>query len=95
MSSLEVDAIGLRMLAAHCQAWAAEVRIAIPLEPSGSTFQATAVAVDVVHAGVDSAGEALAGRLTSTAVMLTAASGNYSNSDEESAEQLHGVSREI
>jgi len=95
MSSLEVDAVGLHMLAAHCQAWAAEVRTAHAPQSCEMSFQATAFAVDAIDTGADSAGDALARRLTSTAAELTAASVSYSSNDKESAVPIHAASAEI
>ena len=95
MCLLEVDTVGLQMLAAHCQAWAAEVRTGSTTASGGMSCQATAAAVSVVDAGVNTAAEILAGQLQSTAARLTAASGSYSINDEESAGELHDLITEL
>ncbi len=90
MVVLEVDTIGLRMLAAHCQSWAAEVGTASPPDSPETSCQATYAAVSAVHAAVGTAGEALASRMQSTAANLIAASVDYFGTDELSGAELRG-----
>ena len=84
MGLLEVDTVGLRMLAAHCQSWAVEVGTTSVPDFVGLSCQATSAAVSAVHAEASMAGEALASRMLSTAAKLTAASDDYSVRDESS-----------
>jgi Excreted virulence factor EspC, type VII ESX diderm len=95
MGLLEVDTVGLRMLAAHCQSWAAEVGAQSVPASTGLSCQPTAAAVSAVHADVGIVAESMAGALQSTATKLTAASVNYSDTDEESATQLRELTTEV
>jgi hypothetical protein len=93
MTPLVVDTVGLRMLAAHCQSWAAEVGTASVPEPDSleMSCQATSAAVSAVHASLGRTREALAGRMQSTAANLIAAAFDYSDTDELSAAQLRDL----
>jgi hypothetical protein len=91
MGLLEVDTIGLRMLAAHCQSWAAEIDTTNQPASAGLSCQATSAAVSAVHANVGVAAQLFAGRMESAAAKLTAASVNYADDDEDSAAQLGAV----
>lgn len=95
MGLLGVDTIGLRMLAAHCESWAAEIETTNQPGCAGLSCQATSAAVAAVHAGVGAAAESLAGRMQSTAAKLTAASVQYSVNDEDSAAHLSAASIEV
>lgn len=91
MGALEVDTIGLRMLAAHCQSWAAEVEPVSPQETLGLSWQATSAAVSAVHANVSTAGRVLASRMESSAARLVAAAVDYYGADDHSAAQIHNL----
>jgi hypothetical protein len=95
MGSVEVDTIGLRMLAAHCDSWAAEVEASIQPGAVGLPCQATTAAVAAVHAGVGAAVQSLASRMQSTAAKLNAAGADYEGSDEDSAARLSAHSIEV
>ena len=95
MGLLGVDTIGLRMLAAHCQSWAAEIETTNQPGSAGLSYQATSAAVTAVHANVGAAAQSLASRMQSTAEKLTAASVQYSVNDEDSAAHLSAASIEV
>ena len=95
MGLLGVDTIGLRMLAAHCQSWAAEIETTNKPESAGLSCQATSAAVAAVHADVVAAAQSLAGRMQSTAAKLNAASVEYAVNDEESAARLGAATIEV
>jgi hypothetical protein len=95
MGLLGVDTIGLRMLAAHCQSWAAEIETTNQPGSARLSCQATSAAVAAVHASVGAAAQSLAGRMSSTAAKLTAASVQYAVNDEDSAAQLSAVGIEV
>jgi hypothetical protein len=91
MDLLDVDTVGLEMLAAHCRSWAAEVLTAIPPAQMGQSCQATERAVRTVHADAATAAQSLAGRMQSTAAKLTAG-GHFAVSDQHAAVRLRGLS---
>jgi excreted virulence factor EspC (type VII ESX diderm) len=95
MGLLGVDTIGLRMLAAHCQSWAAEIEATDQPGSAGLSCQATSATVAAVHGSVGAAAQSLAGRMESTAEKLNAASVQYAVKDEDSAAQLGAVSIEV
>ena len=95
MGLLGVDTIGLRMLAAHCQSWAAEIEATNQPGSAGLSCQATSTAVAAVHADVVAAAQSLAGRMQSTAAKLNAASAQYTLNDEDSAAQLNAATIEL
>jgi hypothetical protein len=91
MCVLGVDTVGLRMLAAHCRSWAAELGMASAPDSSGMPCQATSAAVSAVHAGVGTAGRALASRMESAAANLIAAGVDYFGTDQRSAAHIHNL----
>jgi hypothetical protein len=95
MGLLGVDTIGLRMLAAHCQSWAAEIEATDRPGSAGLSCQATSAAVAAVHGSVGAAAQSLADRVESTAEKLNAASVRYAVNDEDSAAQLGAISIEV
>jgi hypothetical protein len=92
MDLLDVDTVGLEMLAAHCRSWAAEVLTAIPPAQMGQSCQATERAVRTVHADAATAAQSLAGRMQSTAAKLTAGAAQFAVSDQHAAVRLRGLS---
>jgi Excreted virulence factor EspC, type VII ESX diderm len=93
---LQVDPIGLRMLAADCQSWAAQVAVSGTSGISGaSSCQATAAAVMAGHADVTAAGQALAGRMYATAAKLVASSDTYKGQDDSNAARLNAVAASV
>jgi hypothetical protein len=86
MAPVQVDVAGMDALAARCQALAAEVggvSGSPPLSmPSG---QATAAAVQAVHADVAAAGTAMGARLETTSAKLAAAAGSFATRESKSA----------
>jgi hypothetical protein len=95
MGLLGVDTVGLAMLAAHCESWAAEVGATDQPGSAGLSCQATSAAVAAVNGSVGAAAQSLAGRMQSTAATLTTASVQYAVNDEDSAAQLSAVSIEV
>ena len=81
------------MLANQCQSWSAAVAVAAQPTSQVSSFQATAAAVNNVHADAAAAGVALAARLTSAATKLTAAAAHFTETDESSASDLAALGR--
>ena len=92
---MEVDTIGLRMLAAHCESWADEVGATSQPGSAGLSCQATTAAVAAVHIGVGAAAQSLASRMQSTAAKLNVASAQYEVGDEDSAARLSAPSIEV
>jgi hypothetical protein len=91
MGLLEVDTIGLRMLAAHCQSWAAEAETTNRPGSAGLSCQATSAAVAAVHDGIGATAQSLAARMQSTAAKLNAASADYAVNDEASVARLSAL----
>ncbi len=90
MGLLDVDPTGLQLLAARCESWAAEVATVAPPVVATSS-QASAAAVNLIHADATAAGVDLGGCLQSVAAKLSAASVRYVHSDETSAGGLSAL----
>jgi hypothetical protein len=92
MASVQVDSTGIHALAGHCQSLAAEVGGASASPglsmPSG---QATAVAVQAVHADVAAAGTAMVARLETTSARLAAAADSFAVQETDSAAEIAAV----
>jgi hypothetical protein len=92
MASVQVDSAGIHALAGHCQSLAAEVGGASASPglsmPSG---QATAVAVQAVHADVAAAGTAMVARLETTSAKLVAAAVSFTDQETTSAAAVAAV----
>jgi Excreted virulence factor EspC, type VII ESX diderm len=95
MGLLNVDVVGLQMLAAHCQSWAAEISGPSAPESTGMSCQATSTAVSAVHADVAAAAQVMAAHLQSIATYLTAASDKYIADDNTSAAYLRNQIAEV
>jgi Excreted virulence factor EspC, type VII ESX diderm len=95
MGLLEVDTIGLRMLAAHCQSWAAEIETTNQPESAGLSCQATSAAVAAVQAGVGAAAQSFVSRMQSTADTLNRASADYGSNDDCAAARLTAQGVEV
>jgi hypothetical protein len=91
MGLLEVDAIGLRMLAAHCESWAVDVEVTNQPASAVPSCQATSAAVAAVHADVGAVAQSLAHRMQSTAAKLSAASVAYAVNDVDSATRISAL----
>lgn len=63
--------------------------------PSGSSAQASALAVNAVHAGVAAAGEAFAARTQITAVKTAAAGFAYTNTDANAQNLLDAITESL
>jgi hypothetical protein len=61
----------------------------------GLSFQASAAAVDAVHAGTDAAGVALAARTQITAVKTAAAAATFASQEVTSADVLKAVGESL
>ena len=88
MGVLKVDPMALRMLAATCQGWSAELAAPSAPQSAGTTSQATIAAVAAVHADAGLAAAALAARMQSTATKLVSGSADYSTNEELSAARV-------
>ncbi len=88
---LEVDSVGLRILAARCSSWGAELGSGSAPGQVVISGQATAAAVAAGHAGVAIAGKAMAARMKETAAKLSTAGGAYVVTDMQSANTLRGL----
>lgn len=89
MSVLDVDPESLEMLAVRCSALAAEVT-SVSRHQAGAIApgQATAAAVQTLHAGVDTAGQAVAARLVSTAEKPTTGGAAFLGHEHTAAADL-------
>lgn len=73
MSLLRVDPLGLKCLANACTSWSAEVAATGTPSAADGSIQATAAAVNTVHAQAESAGSMLSARLIAIAAGLSMA----------------------
>ncbi|MCX2929239.1 type VII secretion target [Mycobacterium sp. CVI_P3] len=95
MGLLDVDPAGLQALATRCRSWSAGVAATTPPTSSAGSCQATAAAVNLVHAATATAGAQLATRIQTVASSLTTAAAHYSSTDDSSASDLAALGRRL
>jgi hypothetical protein len=88
---IQIDAAGLRALAAHCEQQAVQVGVVSAPSTAGGSFQPSALAVHAAHTEVAATGMRLAARMTSTAAAATAAAQSYVVSDTNNAADISAV----
>ena len=92
--ALKVSSEGLHVLAVRCDTAAAALTTAAA-PTGGPSGQATTVAVDDGHALVHATMEAFAARATDTAAATRAAAMRYTDTDQDSKQNLAAVVRSI
>jgi hypothetical protein len=91
MASIQVDVAGMDALAVHCQSLAAEVGGVSASSSSMPSGQATAAAVQAVHADVATAGTAMVARQESTSAKLAAAALSFGTREIGSTDAVAAV----
>ncbi len=91
MALLEVDSAGLRVLAAHCNFWGAEIGARSARGSVMAGWQATAAAVAALHADVAVASQVMVARMNESAANLSTAGTVYVATDERAAGRLSGM----
>jgi hypothetical protein len=91
MSSIEVDVLGLSILAGHCESQAARLASSATPSVANGGFQPSAAAVQAAHAEVEAASARLTARMQSTAAAASTAAVDYLAMDAESAASLAAV----
>jgi hypothetical protein len=88
---IEVDALGLAMLADHCEQHGA--RIAATEVPSvvGGGFEPSVAAVNAAHADVAAAGSWLAARMQATATAASAAAVEYVDTETSARDAISAI----
>lgn len=89
MSSLHIEPATVRLLAARCRAWAAD--LAAPAEPACGSIPATAAAVATVHRALRATAESLERGMRETAELMEEAAGHFQTTDSSSAGTFNGV----
>ncbi|WP_431238140.1 hypothetical protein ACQ86B_26725 [Mycolicibacterium aichiense] len=95
MGLLDVDPARLQMLVNQCRSWSVGVAVRAPSSSSAPSSQASAAAVDLVHADAAMAGAALARRIESVATSLITAAAQYSRTEDRSASELGALGRSL
>ncbi|MCV7344502.1 type VII secretion target [Mycolicibacterium rhodesiae] len=95
MGLLDVDPAGLQRLVTQCQSWSVGVAASAPSTSPAPSSQASAAAVDLVHADAALAGAALSRRIQSVATSLTTAAAAYTRTEDNSASDLGALSRSL
>ncbi|BCQ09611.1 hypothetical protein JMUB5695_03060 [Mycobacterium heckeshornense] len=95
MERLRVTADQLLTTANGWHGLTSELLIAEVPSGLGLSSQASALAVNAVHAGVSAAGEAFAARTQITAVKTAAASFAYASSDANSKDLLEAITESL
>lgn len=90
MGKLRVSADDVQITAAYYQASAGKLAGGT-LTGAGRSFQASAAAVQAVHAGAAMTRAALSARTAATGVRVTEANARYLENEAESATKLHAV----
>ncbi|WP_131806356.1 hypothetical protein [Mycobacteroides abscessus] len=87
---IAVDAYGLHVLAARCDSSAAALA-SPPASQGGPPDQATSVAVSEIHQLVGQVQAAFATRCANTALAVRTAAAKYTETDEDSRQELADV----
>ena len=88
MSLLNIELSGLKRLAADCEAWSEEVAVSGAPAVPATSVQATAAAVELIHAGTRSTGRALSARMLASAASLSATARAFTTQDGDAAVEL-------
>lgn len=92
-SVIRVEAEGLHSLGLKCHGFAGDlVASSSAPEVAGVNGQATVAAVQAVNAGVLSASEAMASRMSATGTKLMESAASYTSGDARSARNIAAVS---
>jgi hypothetical protein len=91
MALLQVDVDGLNFLAARCLMLAGEICAANPASSSVPSGQATAAAVQAVHASTEAANAEMTARLETTSSKLDRAANAFAIQEATSAGNLAAV----
>lgn len=86
MTPLHVDPAAIRLLAARCRAWGAD--LAAPTLPGCGSFPATAAAVETVHRALHTTAGSLARRMGEAAQLIEDSAGHFQTTDSTSASAL-------
>jgi hypothetical protein len=85
MASIEVDEVGLSVLARHCETQAVHLQETAAPFPLVDGFQPSSAAVDAAHAGIAAASARLAARMRATAVSASAVVVDYVSAEHAAA----------